>query len=361
MWSFILLSIIGWRLALIVVALLATLILPRITTFLGPISWANFDGIHYLAIATNGYGESQQAFFPLFPLLVKISTPVFGGNYLITGMVIIHISLLVALLLLWKLINLDFEPRVARWAVIFLLLSPTSFFLGSFYTESLFLAFLLGSFLAARKKKWLMAGVLGGLASATRLAGIFLLPALVLEGFKYLNFNLKTILTKWLWLLLFPITGLASYIIYLKVTINDLLAFIHVQPAFGAERSGGEIILLPQVIFRYIKIFLTVPITAYQLWIAVLELSMFLSAVALLVIFWRKIRLSYLLFSFLSIISPTFSGTLSSMPRYTLTVFPIFIALSLIKNQLLKATLLILYAILLLILTALFTRGYWVA
>ena len=40
-------------------------------------SWSNFDGVHYLAIAGQGYTENGR-FFPLYPLFVKMGTLLFG-------------------------------------------------------------------------------------------------------------------------------------------------------------------------------------------------------------------------------------------------------------------------------------------
>src|SRR3989304_9578488 len=57
--------------------------LPRFLTAL-----ANFDGAHYLLIAKNGYSQYQQAFFPLYPLLIRSLSFIFLNNYLLTALVI---------------------------------------------------------------------------------------------------------------------------------------------------------------------------------------------------------------------------------------------------------------------------------
>ena len=40
-------------------------------------SLANFDGIYYISIARHGYSQYEQAFFPLYPMLIKFLTPLF--------------------------------------------------------------------------------------------------------------------------------------------------------------------------------------------------------------------------------------------------------------------------------------------
>ena len=71
--------------------------LPRILTAL-----ANFDGAHYLLIAEQGYYQYQQAFFPLYPLLIRLLSPVFPNNRLITALVISNLSFLFGLWLFRK-------------------------------------------------------------------------------------------------------------------------------------------------------------------------------------------------------------------------------------------------------------------
>lgn len=360
MLKFILSGLIFWRLALLTSAWLATFFIPKIPTFIGSIPWANFDGIHYLSIAENYYHISQQAFFPLFPLLIRIVSSLFGLNYVWSAVLVVHIALFTALVVLWKLISFDYNKTLAKRTIIALLIFPTSFFFGSIYTESLFLLFILSSFYFVRKDKLRIAAVLGFFAAMTRVVGIFLLPALLWElwdknKLKLSNKNL-------LWLSLIPL-GTLFYMIYLQKTVGDPLAFIHTQPAFGANRSGGEIILLPQVIIRYVRIFFTVPFKEYSFWIAFLEFLSFFFALGSLIFAWKKIRIrkSYIIFSLFSLFVPTLSGTFSSMPRYILILFPIFILLAHVENALSILAIAFVSIVLLIILTMFFVQGYFIA
>ena len=76
---------------------------------------------------------------------------------------------------------------------------------------------------------------------------------------------------------------------------------------------------------------------------------------------FKKIRLSYALFGIFSFFLPTLTGTLSSMPRYVLILFPSFMILGLIKNKRFQRIFWAASAILLAVNTALFIRGYWIA
>ncbi len=81
---------------------------PQTNLFLGrgfkefiskPILWtrANFDGFHYLKIARDSYGYLQEAFFPLYPLLIKLLQPALG-SYLIAGWLIVSLAFIMMIL-----------------------------------------------------------------------------------------------------------------------------------------------------------------------------------------------------------------------------------------------------------------------
>lgn len=317
-------------------------------------SFANFDGVHYLTIATLGYAaQFTQVFFPLYPLLINIFSAFLSIDPLITGLLISNIFFLLSLFVFGKLLSLDFGKDTVKWMLFFLVLFPTSFYFGSIYTESIFFFLVLSSFLAARKKKWVLSAILGAFAASTRLTGIFLLPALWWEWKEKNIFRSP--------LPLIPV-GLLSYMLYLQVKFGDFLYFWHAQPVFGAERTGSSIVFLPQVLWRYFKILTTVPVASETFWIPALEVTSTIIAILILITgYFKKIRPSYLIFTLFSVLTPTLTGTFSSMPRYVLLAFPIFIVLGMLKSRLVKITLLLFMALILAILTVLFTNGHWVS
>lgn len=360
-----------WRLSLFFFAFLGLKAVPLKTDFLGvkeavflekPLlwCWANFDGFHYLIIARQGYLQFQQAFFPFYPFLIRFLTRLIK-DYLFSGLLISHLAFLISLFLFYQLVRLDFDKKIAKRSLLYLLLFPTAFYFGSVYTESIFLMAVLASFLAARKRQWLLAGIFGGMASATRFVGLFLFPALLVEWWQARKEDKKRKLAGLLPLFLI-IFGLLVYMAYLQKTIGDPLYFIHVQPFFGAQRTGGKLILLYQVFWRYLKMILTTK--ADFLYFAVwLELIASLLFLVFLVFSYFHFPLSYLIFMLLAYIAPTLTGTFSSMPRYVLILFPGFILLGIWAEK--YRWLKILYPIFAIILTAvavmLFTRGWWVA
>ena len=200
----IILIFMSWRVLLIVIAILAINFIPLAFTdrFLGggPIifkisphlfSWANFDGEHYLSLSLYGYKSLEQAFFPIYPLLISFFANPFSQTVLsailshtIVGLLISNVSFLLALFYLFKLIKIDYSKKIAIFTIFFIVYFPTSFFFGSLYNESLFLLMVVLTFLNARKGKWLQASIFGIIASATRTLGVLLLPALLIEVYQ---------------------------------------------------------------------------------------------------------------------------------------------------------------------------------
>lgn len=323
---------------------------------------ANFDGVHYLTISEKGYLGTGliQAFFPLYPLLIALINPLFN-NYLASGLILSHLFALFSFYAFYALVKMDFGKKIAWWSLIFFAFFVSSFYLRSFYGESLFMTLLFASFLAAKSKKYLLAGILGFFLSSTRVIGIFILPSLWLliylndkENYQaYLQVSLSAF-------------GLLAYMIYLKWQFGDFLYFFTLQEQFGASRQSS-LVTYPQVIYRYLKIFYTVRPFDLKYYAYVQEFILSVASLVLLIMAgWQSFKsktlqiLPYLLFALLAYFLPTLTGNFSSMPRYILACFPIFIYLA----QILKAykflylTISIIFLIINLIL---FSQGYWVA
>lgn len=337
---------------------------------------AGFDGMHYILIAKSGYGQFQQAFFPLYPLLINLLLKLSFPSSLIGGLLISWTALVFGAGFFLKLAGtLLGSKKKAAWPLIFLLSFPSAFFYTTVYPESLFLLFSSAALYFIFKKNYFFASVFAVLASLTKIQGIFLIIPFFLSVFELKGFTLKKLYEQIIRdyrkmpFILSPLLGFLIYAGYLFVNYGDPLYFYHTQEAFGANRSSQNIILLPQVIFRYIKIFMTSQIN-FQYWIAVLELSIFLVVFGVLIFeLFRLIKnkrlqvneLSVNLYSLSVLILPTLTGTLSSIPRYALLSFGFFIALSKIKNKRMKLVIAAMFAVVQLVLFAFFIKGYFVS
>ena len=82
------------------------------------------------------------------------------------------------MVLLLKIAMLDVDEEQAERSVYLSAIFPFAFFYGVVYTEATFLLLVLAAFYLFRQRWWILGGVFGGLATATRVNGILILPAL---------------------------------------------------------------------------------------------------------------------------------------------------------------------------------------
>ncbi len=199
--------------------------------------WGHWDTRWYLDIARRGYspdllphtGEANYAFFPLYPLLMRVLGWVVGDVYL-AGLLISNVSLGTAMLLLYRLVRLDAEAAVAERSVKYLILLPTAFLFSGVLTEALFVALNVAAFYAARQNRWWTAGVLGGLAALTRSNG-----ALLVFPLAWMCFADAERRKRWpvhLAALSLVPAGTALFALYTWMLVGDPLAFVHVQRAW---------------------------------------------------------------------------------------------------------------------------------
>ena len=175
--------------------------------------WTTYDSQGYIEIATKGYKEVTAAFFPLYPLLLKIcgNTEV---SRALAGVIISNLAFVFALYVLYLLTKLDFSAETGKLVVWITAFFPTAAFFGAVYTESLFLLFIALAFYAARQNNWAAAGITGGFAGLTRNPGPLLFASLLLEYMYSLKYNFKKIRINILWIFL-VIVGFSIFHFYL--------------------------------------------------------------------------------------------------------------------------------------------------
>ena len=137
------------------------------------------DAVWYLRLADRGWSDDDPsaAFFPLYPLTVRVVSWVLPGDDLFAAILVSNAAFLGALLALFALTTEAFGTKIARRAIVVTAIFPTAFFFLAPYTESLFLFLTVLAFREARHDRWSGVAVFGGLAALTRSAGILLIPA----------------------------------------------------------------------------------------------------------------------------------------------------------------------------------------
>jgi len=88
--------------------------------------WSRFDGGYYLAIATEGYdlnAPDRTAFFPLFPMLIRLGATL-GGRPALWGMLVSLVATFFALYFLCQIAEKHWGLKVARATVLTFAFSP---------------------------------------------------------------------------------------------------------------------------------------------------------------------------------------------------------------------------------------------
>lgn len=203
----------------------------------------------YVKLAEKGYdpfpvpsmiNAGNWAFFPLYPILI-------GAVRLVTGLPTMVAATGTSILLsmgaariAWPLLGRDLRAYVLFSA--FLLCGPFSMYFTTFYTEVLFLFLAVCVFWALGERRFLLAGLFAAGLSATRIVGVFIVFAILIEvwrahreaGGGWRDF-VPGVLRRPELVLAFALAplGLFAYMLYLHLLVGDGLAFQHVQRAWG--------------------------------------------------------------------------------------------------------------------------------
>ena len=356
-----------WFGSILIFLFFASSLLPRIiqgTPAIEPHSWtsfwksfANWDGGHYLGIAQNGYvTKYQYAFFPIYPLIIK-AIFLITGSYLFSALLISWLSLVLALVVLAKLLILDFRPTIIRRVIYYLLIFPSSIFFLTAYSESLFLFLTILAFYFFRKRQWLAASISVAFASATRPIGLILLAPLFFEYFAAAKFELARIKSNVLLLLIAPL-GLLSYIWFLQKVEGNPFIFISAQAHWQRLPTFPIITLFSNYFDVATLKNLGTPFFAQQF----LNLAAVLFAISVSVISFFRLPLSYFIFVSLVTILPLTTASTVSFTRLILPAFPIYLVLALWgENKMFNLFWSILSTMLTALISILFVSGYWIA
>ena len=342
------------RLAFLLIGLVAPLLFVDHAVRQQPTTtgWIQWDAFWFIGIAEHGYpwklfphlNYSSVAFFPAYPVLIR-GLKLAGLTYDISAMIIPNAAFLGSLYYLYRLIRVDFAEPVATRALWLLAVFPTAIIFFVPYSESLYLLFAILTFWHLRRRQWLAAGLAGLLGSLTRQSGIVLLLPFLVEWYAAQGtVSARTLLRSGaaaralLPAALMPL-GVILYLAYLWRVAGSPLAFLHVQRAWHRQLSwpwDGIVATIQRWSLQDPSGFKS----AHQVHI-VLELAVLALFAILLIIGFRRLRLSYTVYAsavwLVALVSPAIADNywlpVMSSSRFALSVFPSFIVLALILGR----------------------------
>jgi hypothetical protein len=324
--------------------------------------WERRDTTYYIDIVRRGYraDDGSAQFHPLLAWLATLLA--WAGVQPLLALLLVS-SLASALLLLAfeRLARLDLDPAEARTSTLLLAFSPVAFALFAPYTEGLFLLWAVLCFLWARRRSWWLAGAAGALATLTRQQGVFLILPLAWElwdasrrpttddtgpgsvaGSQSSVVSRRVLWRDWLALGLIPV-GLLIWLVYRAVALNDLHANLSDPHAliYSLLISPSASKVVPMQVFMWPWQALWLALTKFARapeYGLLIDLALGFAFVALLVLAWRRMRISYRIWS-LTIVLVSFgyhTGMLypyMGLPRHLLLAFPVFIGLGPLLNR----------------------------
>ena len=151
---------------------------------------ANWDGLWYRNLANNGYpdyvsyAQTTLGFFPLFPVTIwAVTQPLLLLTShdaiwcaTVAGALISAAGGLVATILVHRLAEGWWDRETARRATILFIVFPGAVVFSMVYSEGLLIPLAAGCIYALERRRWVLAGILAGVATAVQPVGLALVP-----------------------------------------------------------------------------------------------------------------------------------------------------------------------------------------
>ena len=361
------LAALGFRVVSAILAFLTLLAFPLArpepATFGAPSAFwdqfTRFDSGWYYQIARYGYSfvpggpsvgvgkPGKIAYFPLYPLLMRFAGRLFGRTPLdvyLGGILVSWVAFAAAMVVLYRLARLDLPRRRAHRAVLLTATFPFSFFFGLVYTESLFLLLALAAFYAFRTRRWMPGALAGGLATATRVNGVLILPALAWIAWRAARPTLRDRTRAAAALLCVP-AGIVAYSFFVYRLSGNPFEWAASISRWGYYPGRtpwrAPVDLLSELLTHPYVFLASQPMALYDTLYGVTAL-LFAASIPFV---WRKFGAGYGLFMLLNLYVPLSSGAFEGLGRYCSVLFPAFIWLASIRSRHLHTALVVVFAL----------------
>jgi Gpi18-like mannosyltransferase len=321
---------------------------------------------HFSALPSNKPLSVNYAFFPLYPLLIRILTyplALFGLNWIaaaiLSGVIISALGALAAMLALYDLTRPELGQAGGFRSAFYLLIFPTGFFLAQVFSEGLFIGLAFACLALLRRKAWVWASLFAALAVMTRAVGLALILPFAWAWLKELDWK-------------FSFRGVFNSTQLFHAALAALPLLVYLAWRFSYYGKAFDIVereFFGQQLFAFKD--------AWQNWSQAFRLilrgrpaaafyytlefsAILLAAVSILSIARRYPDVA--LFSLMVVLVPLTSGAPQSMVRYVLSAPAVYVFLSRLgRRPLFDRVWTIASLLLMTLLVILFTFDLWVA
>ncbi|HLJ08146.1 MAG TPA: mannosyltransferase family protein, partial [Acidimicrobiia bacterium] len=294
----------------------------------GPVSvLSRWDAGWFLRVAQEGYPshvplagghvvESALAFFPLFPLLLKVLAALTPLSDALSGVIVSMAAGAAAAVLLYRIaLRLTDDPDRAVRGVVLFSFFPGSMVLSMPYSEGVMVALAAACLLALLEERWWTAGLCAALATASRASALALVPACLWAAVSAARRHRR--LGPLIAPALAPL-GAVAFFGYLRLHTGDALAYLRAEKAWDSGLSFGRPAL------TMLGRFLRAPFSAPQPATATLALAF--AAVTGVVLLRRRWPAVLSIYTFSVLAISVLTRTDGLRPRDVLTAFPLFLA-----------------------------------
>ena len=291
-------------------------------------NWLWWDGGWYLHIVQFGYSfqpdqQSSVAFFPVYPMVVRVVGALLPGDDALAAILVTMISGLAVMLLFHRWCRRRMSSGAASAAVVALAVYPYAWFLyGAAYSDALFIAATLLAFLLLDEDHPVAAGLVGIVATAARPTGIVVLIGLIavmLDRRGALGRPRGRVRPRDLGVGLAAI-GISAWCLWLAVRFGHPFAFVEAEGAKGWDRAPGFATWLK---FDFFSSIVHDPVRIWApLAIQVTVCGLFAAAVPAI---GRRFGRGYAIYTATAVAVPALStGDFMGTGRYLLAAFPVF-------------------------------------
>jgi hypothetical protein len=292
------------------------------------VSWSQYfmykDAGWFLSVAQHGYPAKllapgtpgpATAFYPFFPLLIRLASKAAFGHFLIGGLVVSLLAGAVSALLVWLVAARSRDRWTADRAVALYCFFPGAMTFGMMYSEPVTVSLGAAVLLALLSRRWLLAGIIG--AVATSEASI-LITLVGVSGITALH----AIWTRREWrALIAPILtplGMLTYFGYIGHRYHDYLFW------FQVEQNDWHVHFDWGVRTADILFWLMPAANQYRFVFTLYFIMLFVIAIGLALMFAARLPLPVWLYGLLIVATFTLSIA-NPRPRYVMCAFPLFI------------------------------------
>jgi hypothetical protein len=301
-------------------------------------AFSTWDAQHYLFLSENGYhaGQASDAFFPLFPFLIHLATPIFHSS-LVAGLVIANLASLAGLYLLFRLVADLYGKATAESTLLLYLAFPTAFFLSMVYTESLFLLLAASFFYLLFHHRLAWAALPAALLPLARPEGVLIiLPFAIYYGLEVLGVGRRPIAAALarirppeLAFLFSPVLGGLAYLAFMRAATGNAFEMFEAMKGYVSAHSLSYLLhplQLAQALGEW-------PLAIHGFTNSIIDRAIFLAFLLLLVPLFRRLHPALAVFALVVGVLNVASGTFMSYSRYILLAFPVFIAAAMLLQR----------------------------